>query len=320
MLTGRETIATAFAETAHRHRALAAGHHRVGEGWHRTSWGDLAWLVRQLTLGLAEQGVARGDRLRVDGLAPVHRGSVGLAAACLGAAAVLDGDGTEPGDLDGLVAAGRKADEAAPDRSESLRDEVTPEEAALADGDLVFTGADVLWGATSLAAALDADADDRLVSTLPVDTPAGWVAGVLVPVVTAAATWFPESGIVATVTAARPTIVVCTDADAALLAESPTDDLGAVRAVLVVDGAAGARRLAARGVTGVSPAITFPGYAGLVTGDGGRPLPGVTVGIEDDGEVVVRSDAVAKSRCEGGWLRTGRKGTLDGDRLTLVDA
>jgi hypothetical protein len=39
---------------------------------------------------------------------------------------------------------------------------------------------------------------------------------------------------------------------------------------------------------------------------GARPLPGVTVAIDDDGEVLVRSGAAARSRTVGGWLRTGR--------------
>lgn len=49
-----------------------------------------------------------------------------------------------------------------------------------------------------------------------------------------------------------------------------------------------------------------------------RPLPGVTVAIADDGEVLVRSDAVSPSACgEHGWLHTGRTGRLDGERLVL---
>ena len=318
MLTGRETIATAFAETAHRHRALPAAHHRVGEAWRRTSWADLASLVRHLTLGLAEAGVGKGARLALGGVDPVHRGAIGLAAACLGAVVVLAGEGGPVPDVDELRAAGRKADDATPDRFEALRAEVAPEDDALVDGDLAYSGANLLWGAASLAADLAVDADDRLVSTLPLDTPAGWVVGVVVPVVTAAATWSPDRGAVDTVAAARPTVVLCADADAALLAELPTADLDAARTVLVVDAAAGARRLAARGVA-VASAVPFDGSAGLVTRDG-RPLPGVTVGIADDGEVLVRSDAVAKARCEAGWLHTGRKGSLDGGRLTLVDA
>ena len=63
--------------------------------------------------------------------------------------------------------------------------------------------------------------------------------------------------------------------------------------------------------------VVVPGIAVPVAGD--RPLPGVTVGIADDDEVLVRSDAVSPSACApDGWLHTGRRGRLDGERLVLT--
>jgi len=62
--------------------------------------------------------------------------------------------------------------------------------------------------------------------------------------------------------------------------------------------------------------VVVPGIAVPVASD--RPLPGVIVGIADDGEVLVRSDAVSPGRCaEDGWLHTGRRGRLVGERLVL---
>lgn len=337
MLTGRETIAVAFAETAHRHRARPALHHADGPSWTAVRWGALVARVRLLALGLAEEGVGPGGRVSTAGLSVPDRWALGLAATSVGAV-VDDGATTRTEEqLQELHTNGAKGDEAAPDRFERLRAAVECDDDAFTEGGTTFTVANLLWGAASLATALGAGLDDRLVATLPLDTATGWVAGVLVPVVTGAAAWSPKADVAATAPAARPTIVVCTDADAAALADArpgapatngrapwrrrPTvrpAGLENCRAVLVVDGAAGARRLAERGVPTVG-ALAVEGHAGLVTGAGGRPLPGVTVGIADDGEVLVRSDAVAPSRCERGWLHTGRRGAVDrGGHLTLA--
>jgi len=63
--------------------------------------------------------------------------------------------------------------------------------------------------------------------------------------------------------------------------------------------------------------VVVPGIAVPVAGD--RPLPGVTVAIADDGEVLVRSDAVSPTACAAdGWLHTGRQGRLSGERLSLA--
>jgi hypothetical protein len=316
VLTGRETIATAFAETAHRHRDSAA--------WNAVRWGDLAVRVRNLTLGMA--GTNPSDRVSLAGHAGVDRWVVGLSAACLGAA--LDEKGTPVEDIDGLAVRGADIDRAEPDRFEALRAAVSADGAAFVEGDVTYTGANLLWAAASLSSAMGAGAADRLLTTLDPETAAGWVVGVLVPVVTAAALVDGAER--------APTLLVCADRDAATLAEGPQGPpagrrwrrattapappvgLEDLRAALVVDAGPGARRLAARGVP-VRPATAFEGHAGLVTGDGGRPLPGVTVGIADDGEIVVRSEAVAPERAREGWLHTGRRGELDaGGRLTVA--
>ena len=301
MLTGRETIGTAFAETGHRHRDRPA----VG----RQRWGDLAGRVRFVALGLAEAGVGRGEHVSLQGLDDADRWAVGLAAACIGAVVTPTGEGHSVDDMAEAVERGRRVDESSPSRFEELRDAVSPDDDAFAEVELTYTGANLLWGAASLAAALGAGPEDRLLSTLPHVVAAGWVAGVLVPVVTAASSVRGAAD--------RPTLLVVGDADAAGLATSAAG-LEGVRLALVVDAGAGARRLAETGVP-VRSATAFPGHAGLVTGDRGTPLPGVTVGIADDGEVLVRSDAVAPARCDDGWLRTGRKGELDtGGRLVVV--
>jgi hypothetical protein len=48
-------------------------------------------------------------------------------------------------------------------------------------------------------------------------------------------------------------------------------------------------------------ALVVPGHAGVVS-LGGRPLPGVTIAVGDDGRTRVRSDGVAPSCLVDGWL------------------
>ncbi|MEU5782111.1 AMP-dependent synthetase/ligase [Micromonospora lupini] len=78
------------------------------------------------------------------------------------------------------------------------------------------------------------------------------------------------------------------------------------------------------GLTETSPAAAANLPTGTRIGTVGRPLPGVTVRIEDDGEILISGDlvfqgywhneaATAEALSADGWFRTGDLGQLDAD-------
>lgn len=296
MMPAVESLPAAFAATAHRHRPVTAVRAPGGT----TSWLRLAEEVRALALGLAvERGAGRGRRIAVRGSDDAERVGLELAVVATGAAVVVDDDAdvaVEPPDLASLRAAGREVDGAEPDAFERGWQAVSPDDHALVvDGD-AFTHAQVLTGARSLVQALDVDAGDVVRAAL--GGAAGWVVGRAVPVLT---------GATLLLGAGDATVVVSDDAH----------DLPAPGT---------SRRRFRRRVTDPGPrhalvigrnAWTFPGLAGIATGPDG-PLPGVTVGIDDDGTVLVRSDSVPRERCDGGWLRTGRSGDVVRGELVIA--
>lgn len=298
MMPGVETVPAAFAATAHRHRPVTA----VREPGRATSWLRLAEEVRALTLGLAaEEAVVAGRRVAVHGPDGADRLALELAVLAAGAVAVLDGladvDVYAHG-LDRLRAAGRERDRAEPDAFERTWHSVSPDDVAVAADGADFTHANVLTGARSLVQALGADAGDVVRCTLPADGAAGWVAAHAVPVLTAA------------------TLLVGRGDATIVVSDDPRDlpaDLPERRRFRRRVTDAGPRHALVVGAN----AATFPGFAGIATGPDG-PLPGVVVAVDDEGHVLVRSDAVPRSRCEGGWLHTGRAGDLVDGTLVLA--
>ena len=89
----------------------------------------------------------------------------------------------------------------------------------------------------------------------------------------------------------------------------------------VVVGGDGGGPITGAGVTGLAVAAA----GGIVTGFGppgtlGRPLPGASIAIDDDGSVLVRAASVAPGAPglrEDGWLTTGLSGTLEDGHLVV---
>lgn len=83
------------------------------------------------------------------------------------------------------------------------------------------------------------------------------------------------------------------------------------------------------GLTETSPALSFNREGATRIGTVGQPLPGVTIRIADDGEVLARGevifpgywknpDATAEAIDEQGWFHTGDLGSLDDDGFLTI--
>jgi hypothetical protein len=291
VLTGRETVPAAFAATAY-----------------RNGWTDLARRVRHLALGMGDAGTV-----------PCPTTDAGALAA-LAAGATLDFDRAPVAlDEDALLARGRDVDERDPDAFERAWSAIAPGAvAAIGDGGNRWTHGGLLWAARSFAQGVGAGAGVT-VSVSDATEPDGldgvrrFVVRTLVPAVTGAR--LVERDAAVAVRAAEETV----DATRPLVASLPTGrrrQRGAAADARASLGLASCRLALVTGEASVAvdwlqqlgvaaePLAVVPACAGPISA--GRPLPGVTVAVADDGEVLVRSDAVALDRCDDGWLHTGR--------------
>lgn len=285
MLTGRETIPAAFAATAWQ------------QGWH-----ELARRVRHIALGLGAVGT----------VAPPT--TTAAALAVLAAGGTLDFD-ADPAPLaeDALAAAGRGIDDRDPDAYERAVHAVAPGAiAAAGDGGRAWTHGGLLWAARSFAQGIGAGPGTRLRYDDDLDGVRRFVLRALVPAVSGAV-----------VVDARPDVLVWPAANAVATLRPAIEGLppgrlrarGAARDAVAGLGLAGCGLVLVTGEAAVAvdwlrqlgvraePLVAVPGCAAPIRTD--RPLPGVTLAVAEDGELLVRADFVAPDAlADDRWLHT----------------
>jgi hypothetical protein len=354
VLTGRETVAATFAATAHLHRDRPAAIEVAVDGTRRTTtWADVVRTVRHAAVALAGEGLGDGASVALEPGAPApHRAVVLLVAAATGA--VVVGGRGQVLDLASLAVAGSAIDDRHPDRFEVLVAARDRHEVLLHAAGVDHTHASLLVAARSFAQGAGIGPEDGLHVGLRPGTAAEAVLAVVVPALTGAAAWTSA----ASTAAPGPDPLAATGGPTWVVSGAPGAPAPrarrrwrrplppAPRHLLVVGDAAGPHTgerldgvdtagsvdaaLAADTALSVDvglaadTALSVDAAGGVVTGFGppgsvGRPLPGVSVTVED-GEVLVRSCGVppgAPGLGADGWLATGRRGRLEGGALVL---
>lgn len=343
MLNGSETLAGLASATGHRLWSLPAVAEVSLEGGARlTTWGELLTRVRYVALGLAAAGSPAAPMALAPDATALDRAVAVLAAAAAGRLVDLDAgvdDGGTPGagplagrELVALATAGAQVDQAEPDRFEALVAGVDPTTELVRSDGATHTHASLLVPARSFAEGAGLEVGDGLLVALPPGLPR-LVLGVVVPSLAGAVAWSLGGGVglPAGLRLARPALAVLTPVGAWQVPPPENERTrrrrraaGATRVVQVTDGGAGG----AAPPPGASAALAVAAAGGLVTAFGppgsvGRPLPGVSVAIDDDGQVLVRGGGVASEapgRRGDGWLPTGLLGRLEAGALRLEGA
>lgn len=331
MLTGRESLASTFAVTAHRHRTAVA-FAEVGGVEVTTTWGELAVQVRRAALGWTADGSRSGQQVVLDPTTDLAEQAVTLlVAAAVGATAIVAVPRPSAGpaalDLRALTATGAGLDDRDPDRYEVLVAARSGQEPVLRCGDVVHTHASLLVAARSLAQLLGTSQTDRLSVELPRSSVTAVVAGLVVPFLTGAASQRGHAAGAAVMdTTLATAVLVPAGAALPMPARSRRLPRSARRrdpiVVPVLDARGGPP---SRAALAAAEALSVDAAGGVVTGFGapgsvGRPLPGTSVAIDDAGEVHVRSAAVppqAPGLRDDGWLPTGLQGELVEGSLVL---
>lgn len=340
------TVPADVAATIHRRRDATA---LQGGSTRAVTWDELGARLRLVAVALA----AGAGRVRV-GVAQELAGTVDGAVAelaCLAAGAVLVLGGDTDVELTAtrvhaLQQEGAGIDAQEPDRFERAWAAVDPGDPALSVGDVVLTHANVRFTLRSLEQLLELTPDDRVASLvddrgLPallvrlLHARAGssrslgddrrdlsrWQPTL---VVAAAEHWRELAA--ASAAWARPRSRSRLLARLRPTAEGQASDGLAALRVGVCWGVAPepetVAALAAAGrplaqVHGV--AVTGGAYAGAGPGRAtartvGRPLPGTSVRVGDEGQLLVRGGGVAAGRAdENGWVTTGERGAIEDD-------
>ena len=331
--------------------ALAGATHRGGPSWRalgrrarHVTLGLVDEGMRSGAVVTIKGGEAGPDRTVAE-LAVMAAG--GATTADDGGERILDADA----DLDELVARGAAVDRAAPDRFEELVSSVTCDDVATVAAGYRLTHGNLLWAVRSLVRWLpaacrnagEATPDDRIaVHADPAEVASrvcgpylaavlGAETGTPPTVVFADALWWDALAVRVSTEGSRRALRVArarvaddplTTVERATLGVAGRrmrilrQQLGLDRCRVFVclgplPGAGTRRELAAAGIH-VTGSWGHPGCAGIAAvGDPPCPLPGLTIGIDDDGLIAVRGASVAADPGGDGWLRTGQPGRLD---------
>jgi hypothetical protein len=237
----------------------------------------------------------------------------------LAAGGALDLDApSAPLDESALAADGRAVDEREPDAFERRWRAIDAGDAAVvADGGLTWSHGGLLWAARSVGQLLGAEPGVRLRIDDPLDGVRRFVLETLVPAVTGAerVTTGPGDVLVTAAPALLDRLRPVVDAlpTGRLRARGAARDarrtvgLDSTRLVLLTGegSAVAADWLDLLGIE-AAELVSVAGCASPIRA--GAPLPGVTIAVDDDGEVLVRSDAIAPAAiADDGWLHTGTR-------------
>jgi long-subunit acyl-CoA synthetase (AMP-forming) len=286
-----ETIVPALVAPAYRVEGTALSH--AGGGWAPLAWDAFGRRVRHAALGLAAATGGPGTRVGIPDVDSADSRVADVAALAAGCVTVGPGDVADvvldAGALRDVEGAGAGIDDDAPDRFERMCAAVTGVDPATVVDGVVLSHANLCWTLRSLRRLVALAPGRRVTTSVAIGALAGRLLGHYLPIAAGASVVVADNG----AGADDADLVVRSSARWAATVSAP----GAA-APSPVYGVAACTGIAAMGPLGAVP----PGAAG-------RPLPGVTVAIDDDGRVLVAGGNVAATA--GRWVATGDTGKLD---------